>query len=307
MRGITLSNGHVLEYVVASGGLGYFGEGAWWLERMLISMGQINPFLFTIIGKTVTMHPRKGNFRPWKPWQTVKFLDGEGNTGWRGFWHCVGTANAYGLRNGGYKWYLDNFPHSPCQGRIIASISTEGVGEDWQGFADMVRSFNDLPIVGLEINPSCPNVAGGVQLDTSMIITACNVAKNSSCHSLLLKLSVAHNPILPQVLKGVRGIIDALDINSVPWNIAFPGKTSPLKNFGGGGVSGKIAQKHTWPFARLIMDSCDIPVIVPSAWIYEDIAVIEGMVGDRAGAVSFGSLFLRHPCRPTRFVLQAGG
>ena len=85
-----------------------------------------------------------------------------------------------------------------------------------------------------------------------------------------------------------EGIVEAIAINSVPWTYAFPDKRSPLARFGGGGVSGKIAQKWTWQLLEEIVRSSSIPVIGPSPWVYDDIQKLFDL---GAKAVSFGSVF----------------
>ncbi len=67
---ITLSNGHKLEYVVASGALGFDGKG-WFWERPLVWLGLMRPDLFTIGIRTLTYHPRMyptSNLSWVRPW-----------------------------------------------------------------------------------------------------------------------------------------------------------------------------------------------------------------------------------------------
>ncbi len=52
---ITLSNGHCFEYMVASGALGFDGNG-WPWERPLVALGLIKPELFTIRIVNLAMH-----------------------------------------------------------------------------------------------------------------------------------------------------------------------------------------------------------------------------------------------------------
>ncbi|MFA6526508.1 MAG: hypothetical protein WCT26_03820 [Candidatus Buchananbacteria bacterium] len=91
----------------------------------------------------------------------------------------------------------------------------------------------------------------------------------------------------------------SIDINSVPWTIVFPHRKSPLEKFGGGGVSGRVAQPFTWALAQKLARLTAIPVIWPSMWDYSDLHVARCL---GAQAVSFGSVFIRYPWRPTQFV-----
>ena len=56
---IILSNGHCVEYVVASGSLAFDGKG-WPWERPLVWLGLIKPELFTTFIKSLTLAPRAG-------------------------------------------------------------------------------------------------------------------------------------------------------------------------------------------------------------------------------------------------------
>src|SRR6185369_4551400 len=88
---IMLSNGHKFEYMAASGALAYNGKG-WLWERPLVGLGLIEPRLFTIVIKTLTRKPRKGNLRWWKPWTCVRLIPG-------------GSVNKVGLTNPGIDWW----------------------------------------------------------------------------------------------------------------------------------------------------------------------------------------------------------
>jgi len=90
---ITLSNGHKFEYMVASGALGFDGKG-YPHEWPLRWMGLINPSLFTVVAKTVTYKPRKGNLRWYCPWKCIRLMPG-------------GVVNAVGLTNKGIGWWCE--------------------------------------------------------------------------------------------------------------------------------------------------------------------------------------------------------
>lgn len=85
---IKLSNGRKLEFLVSSGALGYDGKG-WPWEWPLRWAGLLRPEEFTAVTKTLTLEPRKGNLRWYKPWDVLRPL---GNGNW---------VNAIGLTNPG--------------------------------------------------------------------------------------------------------------------------------------------------------------------------------------------------------------
>jgi len=95
---ITFSNGYKFEYMVASGALGFDGKG-YLHEWPLRWIGLIDPSLFTVVAKTVTYKPRKGNLRLYKPWGCIRLLPN-------------GVVNAVGLTNKGIRWWLRRKRHS---------------------------------------------------------------------------------------------------------------------------------------------------------------------------------------------------
>ena len=107
---ITLSNGHRFEYMAASGALAFDGKG-WPWERPLVWSGLIRPELFTVVIKTLTRQPRKGNLRWWKPWTCTRLIPG-------------GAVNKIGLTNPGIEWWCAhvgprlNFARQPLVGSI---------------------------------------------------------------------------------------------------------------------------------------------------------------------------------------------
>ncbi len=284
---IIFSNSHRFEYMVASGALGFDGEG-WPWEKPLKLVGLLNPALFTVVIKTLTWQPRQGNYRWYNPFRCVRLLPG-------------GVVNAVGLTNPGIKWWCRevgpqvNSKKIPLVGSIL--------GEPYE-LVEMARMLNDFDLIGLEVNASCPNTNDDLLINTAKIVEGCRAAKSESRFPIILKLSVVHD--IEGIVNKTKDIVEAFSINSVPWQLVFPGLSSPLEHFGGGGVSGKIAQQYTWTLV-FHLSTMRVPVIGPSVWEFEDIARIRGL---GAKAVSFGSIFLRYPWRPTLFVrrdIKKGG
>jgi len=285
---ITLSNGHEFEYMVAGGALGFDGKG-YPHEWPLRWMGLIDPSLFTVVAKTVTYKSRKGNLRWYKPWACVRFLPN--------ILKPDGAVNAVGLTNKGIRWGCEEKGFFADRKKIplVGSILSDNIYE----LEEMARMMNDFDLVALEINASCPNTEGDLLENTEKAIRGCLAVKEVSRFPLILKLSVVHD--IKSILPEVKGIIEAISINSVPWVVIFPDKKSPLAHLGGGGVSGKIAQPHTWGFVEKLVSMTSIPVIGPSVWDYEDMQKLRNI---GAKAISFGSIFFRFPwgCRPTMYV-----
>ena len=279
---IILSNGHSFTFMAASGALAYDGRG-WPWEWPLRWVGLLDPSLFTVVTKTLTRHPRKGNLRWYNPFRVVRPLP-------------QGAVNAVGLTNPGIEWWINRV--APRLGRYRHKVIVSLEAEDETGLLEMIRMVRKCGagnLVGIELNASCPNTfqEGASTGKTVRIVRA---AKQESGLPLLLKLGVTHDYLT--IARELKGVAEAVAVNSVPWSVAFPGRKSPLGRFGGGGVSGKIAQPWTWKMAGELV-STGLPVIGPSAWEYGDIRRLFDL---GARAVSFGSVFLRHPWRPSRLV-----
>ncbi len=278
---IQLSNGHHFEFMVASGALAFDG-GGWPWEQPLRCMGLLKPELFTVVTKTLTLEPRKGNLRWSRPLGVVKPMRG-------------GVINSIGLTNPGIDWWCEKIGPKVAQLPWDLMVSLEAdVASD---VITMLNKLKGLPLKGIELNLSCPNTIHEGSRQTDYMIQVCHQAKEQSEWPLIAKLSVDHDYLT--MAQEISGAVEAVSINSVPWKLAFPEKSSPLAKFGGGGVSGKLAQQWTWKATEQIASQNTVPVIGPSVWDYEDIERIFGM---GAGAVSFGSVFVCHPWRPTRFV-----
>lgn len=283
---IELSNGHKFEYMAASGALAFNGKG-YPHEWPLRWTGLLDPSLFTVVIKTLTYEPRKGNYKRYWPLGCIRpiFRDGR----------IVGIVNAVELTNPGIHWWCRKIGPKVNQKKIplVGSILSDDIYE----LAKMAKMLNEFDLVGLEINASCPNIGAELIGNTARIIAGCEEVKKVSRFPLILKLSVVHD--IRSIVPEVKGIVEAISINSVPWKTIFPYKKSPLEHLGDGGVSGKIAQPHTWNLVGRIANQGTIPVIGPSIWDFEDIEQLREI---GAKAISFGSIFLRYPWRPTLFV-----
>ncbi len=284
---IKLSNDCELEYVAASGALGFDGRG--WPHERMMPRRLFDPSLFTAIIKTLTLMPRTGNLKWRAPWKCIRPVIKGGK--------IIGMLNAVGLTNPGCEWWCENVGPEVDKKRISLIGSIAGnIPES----VEMARMLNDFDLVGLEINPSCPNVcsfSNDKRRNAFDVIAICEAVKCVSRFPLLLKLSCAQDVLT--IVSEIDGIVEALDINSVPWMIVFPNNPGPLAHLGGGGVSGKIAQPFTWDLLCRLVDFSDIPVIGPSVWNYADVAKLREI---GAKAVGFGSVFIPYPWRPTCFV-----
>jgi len=275
---ITLSNGTEIDFVASGGALGYDGNGLCW-QKPFELIGLHDPGLFTIVLKTITLHPKCGNWEFGNPHHCIRLIKD-------------GMVNAIGLTNPGivfWKKYI--VPRMNFSLKLIPSIYGEP-----HDIAEMCRKFNGLDFKAIEINASCPNVDKGIVGNNEKILESCRKAKNKSRHPIILKVSVLHD--IYKVIKLTEDIVEAYSINSVPWSYVFPEHESPLRELGGGGVSGKAAQKINWDLAKKIISLTDRPVVVP-IWNFDDVYKAEEF---GAKAFSFCTRFLLQPWAPTAIV-----
>lgn len=280
---IHLSNGHQFEYMAASGALAYDGRG-WPWEWPLRWVRLLDPKLFTIVTKTLTPLPRQGNLRWSHPWSVVANVPD-------------GVANAIGLSNPGLDWWLKEVaPQIPKSGYdIVCSIT----GDDPGTLATMAKKLDKVELRAIELNASCPNTDKELLQNSALVVEMVRAIRSVTQHPVILKLSVVHDYI--HIAKSCEGLVEALAINSVPWSVAFPDKKSPLASFGGGGVSGRAAQLWTWGMVQELAPATSIPVIGPGVWEFFDMAHLREL---GAKAISFGSIFMRYPWRPTGYVMR---
>src|SRR6516164_5384851 len=105
-----------------------------------------------IIPKTVTREPRAGNAPP----RTVETASG--------------LLNAIGLDNDGIEHFLQH--HMPYLRTLPTAIVANIAGKSEDEFVEMAALLTEgLGLAAVELNLSCPNVAGGVDFATDPEIT----------------------------------------------------------------------------------------------------------------------------------------
>ncbi len=283
---INLSNGHAFKYMVASGALAFDGKG-WIWERPLVWLGLIKPELSTVVIKSLTRNPRPGNLRWWKPLTCVRLIPG-------------GSVNKVGLTNPGVEWWCRevgpklDFKKFPTAGSIFG---------DEKELVEMAEMLNRFDLVALEVNVSCPNTGHAIE-QAGMVVNSVKAVKRASRHPVIVKVSADQDYLA--IARGLVGIAEAISLNSVPWKTVFTnGEQTPLAKLekqvggGGGGVSGKPAQKHNWAAVEALAKQGSLPVIGPSVMEFEDMEKLRRL---GAKAIGFGAIHLRTPWKPTSFI-----
>jgi dihydroorotate dehydrogenase (NAD+) catalytic subunit len=284
---IELSNGHRFSFCCGAGALAFDGRG-WPWDHPFRWAGLLRPKEFTVVAKTVTLKPRKGNLRWWKPWTCVKLLK-EGN-----------VVNAVGLTNPGvHHWSCHGYEVAKQMGyKVAASVAVERPEEATElGFY-----LADLNLAYIEFNASCPNT-GQVFTDNE-IVDAVNRLWGESMIPVVVKLSYAQamNTRLIHMLED--SYAEAVHcINTVPWSTLYPNETSPLASLGGGGVSGPDIYHHAQNAVRHVKRYApNLPIIAGGGIESEFDALTFKELG--AGAFSIGTLFMRKPWAPNRLIRE---
>src|SRR5438552_18123814 len=130
--------------LVASGTFGYAKEMAGLVD--FAKLGGVIP-------KTVTAAPRAGNAPP----RTVET--------------ACGMLNAIGLDNDGLEHFLAH--HLPYLRTLPTAVIGNVAGKTEDEFVAMAARVHEAGqgLAGLELNPSCPNVSGGLDFGTDPGLT----------------------------------------------------------------------------------------------------------------------------------------
>lgn len=275
---ITLSNGFEFDFCCAAGALGFDGDGYFW-DAPFRWLGLLDPRKFVVVTKTLTLYPRRGNYRPWAPWRSFRLLPGGG------------TLNALGLPNPGLRAWVDGDRglFQACCRRgydVIVSVAPADAGQA----EAMCLALNSAGLRGLEINASCPN--SDIVYDPVAVVRA---AARSTSLPLVAKLGHSQLHLIPDL----EPFVEAFTlINAVPWPDVFPGRPSPLAPYG---LVGAVSGPPIRDFARdALLKGVGLthrPIVSCGAIG----SVEEALARERLGARAFalGVAFLK-PWRPNR-------
>ncbi len=263
--------------LVASGTFGYAREMAGVVD--FARLGGIIP-------KTVTRQPRIGNPPP----RTVETPSG--------------MLNAIGLDNDGIDHFIQH--HLPYLRTLPTAIIANIAGKNEQEFVDMAALLGrEQGLAGLELNLSCPNVAGGVDFATDPEVTRRVVQQvRAVCPlPLIAKLTPNVTDIVPIARAAAEGGADALALVNTFIGMAVDWRRRrPILGNITGGLSGPaikpLALRLVWQTARQVK----IPLIgVGGIATLSD--VMEFLVAG-ASAVQLGTVNFYDPTASMRILDQ---
>ena len=263
--------------LVASGTFGYAREMAGVVD--FAKLGGIIP-------KTVTKQPRAGHPPP----RTVETPSG--------------MLNAIGLDNDGIDHFIAH--HLPYLRTLPTAIIANIAGKNEGEFTEMAAQIGrEQGLAALELNLSCPNVAGGVDFATDPTVTKRVVKEVRSVCPLpiIAKLTPNVTDIVPIARAAAEGGADAVSLVNTFIGMAIDWRRQrPILGNITGGLSGPaikpLALRLVWQVARQV----NIPVIGIGGIASVD-DVMEFLIAG-ASAVQIGTANFYDPTVSQRVVEQ---
>jgi dihydroorotate dehydrogenase (NAD+) catalytic subunit len=215
--------------LLASGTCGYARE----MENVL-DFGKLGG----VIPKTVTRHPRAGNAPP----RTTETPSG--------------LLNAIGLDNDGIEHFISD--HLPYLRTLPTAVIANIAGENEDDFVEMAALIGrEKGLAGLELNLSCPNVAGGIDFAidpqrTQRIVRRC---RDVCPLPLIAKLTPNVTNLLPIAKAAADGGADAVSLVNTFVGMAVDWRRRrPILGNVTGGLSGPAIKpmvlRLVWQVAR---------------------------------------------------------
>jgi dihydroorotate dehydrogenase (NAD+) catalytic subunit len=259
--------------LVASGTFGYAREMAG-----VVDFAQLGG----VIPKTVTRQPRAGNAPP----RTVETPSG--------------MLNAIGLDNDGIEHFLHH--HLPYLRTLPTAVIANIAGKSEAEFIEMAGMLAGEPgLAAVELNLSCPNVAGGVDFATDPEVTRRVVAgARAACPlPLIAKLTPNVTDVVPIARAAAEAGADAVSLVNTYVGMAIDWRRRrPILGNTTGGLSGPaikpLALRLVWRVARHVA----VPVIgIGGIATIDD--VMEFLVAG-ASAVQLGTVNFYDPTASAR-------
>jgi dihydroorotate dehydrogenase (NAD+) catalytic subunit len=275
---VTLGRLHLRNPIlVASGTFGYAREMAGVVDFSRLG---------GIIPKTVTGQPRAGNSPP-RTCETPS-----------------GMLNAIGLDNDGIDHFIAH--HLPYLRELPTGVIANIAGKNEDEFVIMAEQLSRVTgLAGLELNLSCPNVAGGIDFATNPEVTGRVVERVRSVYALpvIAKLTPNVTDIVPIAAAAARAGADGVSLVNTFVGMAVDWRRRrPILGNVTGGLSGPaikpLALRLVWQVARQV----SVPVIgIGGITTIDD--VMEFLVAG-ASAVQLGTVNFFDPTAGDRLATQ---
>jgi dihydroorotate dehydrogenase (NAD+) catalytic subunit len=275
---VTLGRLHLKNPIlVASGTFGYAREMAGVVD--FARLGGVIP-------KTVTRQPRAGNTPP----RTIETP--------------CGMLNAIGLDNDGIEHFLHH--HLPYLRTLPTAVLANIAGENEDDFVEMAAALGrEQGLAGVELNLSCPNVAGGIDFAIDAEVTRRVVARVRAVCPLpiVAKLTPNVTNIVPIARAAAEAGADAVSLVNTFVGMAIDWRRRrPILGNVTGGLSGPaikpLALRLVWQVARQVR----VPILgIGGIATIDD--VMEFLIAG-ASAVQLGTVNFYDPTASMRVVEQ---
>jgi dihydroorotate dehydrogenase (NAD+) catalytic subunit len=263
--------------LVASGTFGYAREMAGVVD--FTRLGGIVP-------KTVTRHPRAGNAPP----RTVETSSG--------------MLNAIGLDNDGIDHFIHQ--HLPYLRTLPTAIIANVAGENEEDFVEMAAMLGrESGIAAVELNLSCPNVAGGIDfaLDPDATRRVVHRVRSVCPLPILAKLTPNVTNIIPIARAAAEAGADALSLVNTFVGLALDWRRRrPILGNVTGGLSGPAIKPLALRIVYQVARQVNVPIVgIGGIATIDD--VMEFLVAG-ASAVQLGTVNFYDPTASIRVVDQ---
>lgn len=263
--------------LVASGTFGYARE-----SQAFVDLSRLG----AIIPKTVTAAPRRGNAVP----RIVETASG--------------MLNAIGLDNDGIDHFLEH--HMPYLRKLGSPIIVNVAGKTVDEFPALAEKLVSVDgVAGVELNLSCPNVAGGIDFATNPEVTEALVRSTRQVCPLplLAKLTPNVTDIVSIAAAAKQGGADAVTlINTLLGTAIHWRRRRPILANVYGGLSGPAIKPVALRMVLQVARAVDVPIVAAGgACCIDD--VMEFLVAG-ASAVQIGTANFFDPGVSTRLLDQ---
>ncbi|MFA5886998.1 MAG: hypothetical protein WC863_04490 [Patescibacteria group bacterium] len=298
-----------------SGSLSFFGNGYWyshWLKFLIPEFKEILDST-TFVAKTATLDPREGHMALDENFQPRELIP-----------KCIKVypfkgviQNAVGLSNPGFNVLLRTRRWQEITRPFFLSFIT--LRDTPQERIDEAKKFfnileNNLPNfkapVGLQINVSCPNTQHDTRHLAEEALTILYLASRLNI-PLDLKINILVSAdLITEIEKS--GFCDSLTVSNtlpygspgVDWKKLFGRDSSPLQQFGGGGLSGKpILPLVLWKILNLRSAGITLPIRGSGGIL--SVSDVDRMKAAGASAIEISSVLILRPWRVPAIIKRA--
>ncbi|MEC9353164.1 MAG: dihydroorotate dehydrogenase [Planctomycetota bacterium] len=201
-----------------------------------------------IVGKSISLEPRKGNPLP-RTWETAS-----------------GMLNSIGLQNPGIDAFISDPAYLPRMSAYDTRIVVNLVGDTIDEYVEMARRLDaESAVDALELNISCPNCPlGGMEFGVEAEATRrlVEAVRENFSRAIIAKLTPNVTDVIPIAQAAASGGADALSLVNTYVGMAVEWRQRRPR-LGGitGGLSGPAIKPLALRLVWLVAQNCDVPVI----------------------------------------------